>query len=334
MTPLRNQLSRRGFLLGTAGAGALAALTACGYQDDKAAGGGGTWTFTDDRGRKLEGERPTRIVAQVTAAAALWDFGVRPIGVFGPSKLPDGKPDPQVGAVDLNTVTSLGNVWGEFNYDKYVSLNPQLLISVMYLPDELWYVPKEQAPQIDKVAPSVGLQLKEIAMPDGIAKFAALAKALGADVDAPAVTQAKAAYERANAEFAAAAKKASGLKVLAVSAAKDALWAIYPPALPITNHLTKQGLHLVVPENPDSTGFYEQLSWENAGRYPADVILYDNRFGALTPNDLTGNPTWSQLPAVKAGRLIGWNSETPFSYQRYTELLTTLTTGLTRFAGA
>ncbi|MFD9889487.1 ABC transporter substrate-binding protein [Amycolatopsis sp. NPDC059027] len=330
-------LSRRGFLAGTAAAGAMTLLSACGYTEDKPSGSGGaTWTYTDDRGRKLDGERPTRIVAQVTAAAALWDYGIRPIGIFGPSKLADGKPDPQVGGVDLNAVTSLGNVWNEFNFDKFVSLNPQLLVSVIYLKQQMWYVPDTQADKVDKAAPSVGVGLQGIAMPEGIAKFAALAKALGADVEAPAVQQARASFEQADAALGEAIKKTSGLKVLLLSAQKDTCYVANAPAFATSKHYQNKGMKFVAPQNPDNSqgGYYEQVSWENIGKYEADVIMYDSRGGSLSlgPDGLGGVPTWQQLPAVKAGRLIAWNNETPFSYQRFTQELSSLTAALNRFA--
>jgi iron complex transport system substrate-binding protein len=330
-------LSRRGFLAGTAALGATGLLTACGYQEETPSqSAGATWSFTDDRGRKLEGEWPTRIVAQVTAAAALWDLGVKSVGIFGPSKFADGKPDPQAGGVDLNAVTSLGNVWNEFNFDKFVSLNPQLLVSVMYLKDQMWYIPDTQTEKIDKAAPSVGIRLQGLAMPEGIAKFIALAKALGADTDTPAIQAAKAEYEKADAALGEAAKKAAGLKILLVSAQKDTVYIANPPRFATAKHYQDKGIHFVPPEAPDQLqdDYYQQISWENIGKFPADVIMYDNRGGSLSlrPEDLSGVPTWTQLPAVKTGKLIPWNNETPFSYQRFTPQLTELTAALNKFA--
>ena len=44
----------------------------------------GTWVFTDDRGVTVTlPEMPQRLIADVNVAAALWDFGVRPVGIFG-----------------------------------------------------------------------------------------------------------------------------------------------------------------------------------------------------------------------------------------------------------
>ncbi|MQA09999.1 MAG: ABC transporter substrate-binding protein [Pseudonocardiaceae bacterium] len=320
-------LDRRRFLIASAAAGATAALAACGYRGDEA--GGTAWSFTDDRRRKVTaGKRPKRIVAQVTPAAALWDFGIHSVGIFGPSKLPDGKQDPQSGSVDLAKTTSLGNVWGEFNYDKYVSLNPELLVSVMYLPGELWYVPKQQAEDIEKAAPTIGLSLEDSTMPQAIAKFEKLAGALGADLKAGSVTSAKRRFEQASAEFGRVAKRTSKLRVMAVSVQQDQMYVGNPSAFPTTRYYVERGMNFVVPDNTHETGYYEELSWENADRYHADVIMYDDRFSSLKPKDVTGNPTWSRLPAVRAGRLIPWNSEPPLSYRPVADLLTDLSKDL------
>jgi iron complex transport system substrate-binding protein len=61
-------------------------------------------------------------------------------------------------------------------------------------------------------------------------------------------------------------------------------------------------------------GFFESLSWENAGKYQADLILLDDRTGTLQPADLTGKATWTALPAVKADQIVAWNSEPRYSY--------------------
>ncbi|MEU6645010.1 ABC transporter substrate-binding protein [Saccharomonospora sp. NPDC046836] len=326
-----SDLSRRRFLGGALALGATAALAACGYQEDTGAdSGSGTanWSYTDDRDRKLDGPVPQRIVAQVTAAAALWEFGIRPIGIFGPSKLPNGDKDPLAGNIDLSTVESLGNVWGEFNYDRYLALRPDLLASVMYLPDELWYVPAEQAGQVDQVAPSVGLDLAGVSMPDGIEKFRALAKALGGDVDAASVTEAKAAWDQANTDFAAAVQAAKGKRLMLVSATQDGIWVGNAQGFPSSKHLDDKGLTFVEPAAPGNGNYWEQLSWENAGKYEAEVILLDNRFGNLQNADLTSFPTWQQLPAVRGGHVFGWNPETPFYYQAATEQLNSIGTAL------
>lgn len=73
------------------------------------------------------------------------------------------------------------------------------------------------------------------------------------------------------------------------------------------------GADLVRPDNVQG-GFFKSLSWENAGKYAADLILLDDRTTALQPEDLAGKPTWTGLPAVKTGQILGWAGELRYSY--------------------
>ncbi|GAA3205099.1 ABC transporter substrate-binding protein [Nonomuraea roseoviolacea] len=320
-------LARRGFLTAAAGLAASLTLAACGSgtgttstTGTTAAGspapsgsaGGGPWTFTDDRGRKLERPaRPARVVAQVGSAAALWDFGVRPVAVFGPHRLKDGSRDPQAGNVDITKVTGLGNVWDEFNVEQYIALQPDLLVSNMYVKDTLWYVPEKSKDTIEQVAPTAGIMLTGKSATEVIGRYEALAASLGADMKG--VPEAKARLEAASKELAAF----KDLKILMVSGGADAFWVVNPPEYPDIVHLTAAGLDVVKPSKVDEGGFFQTLSWENADTYDADVILYDTRTQALKPEEMMRKPTFAKLPAVKAGQLYPWRAETPFSYQGY-----------------
>lgn len=329
-------LARRGFLSGAAGLAVALTLTACGdggtgtaapsggaSPSDGAAPAAQSWTFTDDRGKKLEQPKvPSRIVAQVGSAAALWDFGVRPIAVFGPHKLKDGSKDPQVGNVDITKVTGLGNVWDEFNVEQYIGLQPDLLVSSMYVKDTLWYVPEKSKETIEQVAPSVGVMLTGKSATEVIGTYEALAKSLGADMQG--VPEAKARMEAATKELAAF----GDLKILMVSGGADAFWIVNPPEYPDIVHLKNAGLNVVTPSKVDEGGFFQTLSWENADEYEADVILYDTRTQALKPEEMMKKPTFAKLPAVEAGQLYPWNAEAPYSYQGYAAFLEGLVANL------
>ncbi|HLU75578.1 MAG TPA: ABC transporter substrate-binding protein [Nonomuraea sp.] len=325
-------LARRGFLAAAAGLAAAVTLAACGGGT-----GGGTaqapasssapaarpWSFTDDRGEKIELDRtPARVVAQVGAAAALWDFGVRPVGVFGPHKLQDGAKDPQVGNVDITQVTGLGNVWDEFNVEQYIALEPDLLVSSMYENGTLWYVPEKSKDTIEQVAPTVGIMLTGKTATEVIGRYEELARSLGADM--AGVPEAKARMEAATKELAAF----KDLKILMMSGGADQMWVVNPPEYPDIRHLTDNGLNVVVPGKVDEGGFFQTLSWENADAYEADVILYDTRTQALKPEEMMKKPTFAELPAVKAGRLYPWRAEVPFSYQGYAGFLEELVANL------
>ncbi|MCG5212095.1 ABC transporter substrate-binding protein [Streptosporangium sp. KLBMP 9127] len=328
-----SDLPRRGFLAAMAGGTALFALAACGEGSAAPTAGsspsGGAWTFTDDRGKKLSlPQRPARIVAQSGAAAALWDFGVRPIAVFGPHKLKDGGRDPQAGQVDITKVESLGNVWDEFNVEKYATLQPELLVSGMYVKDELWFVPEKSKDTIEAMAPTVGVQVSGVPLVKVIEKYAELSAALGADLGAPAVTDAKARFETAADRLPEAAKK--GMKVLVMAGGPDSMWVVNPKEHAGVSYMRELGIDVVVPDKPDEGGFFQTLSWENADMYPADVILYDDRAQSMTLADMKKKPTFADLPAVKAGQVYPWRAEERFSYLGHAGVLEELLANLTK----
>ncbi|MFG1701570.1 ABC transporter substrate-binding protein [Nonomuraea sp. M3C6] len=321
-------LARRGFLSATAGLAAALTLAACGGGTETTPTATGSaapqsWTFTDDRGKQLDQpRRPSRIVAQVGAAAALWDFGVRPIAVFGPHQLKDGTKDPQVGNVDITKVEGLGNVWDEFNVEKYISLQPDLLVSSMYIKGTLWYAPEKSKDTIEQVAPTAGIMLTGRSATQVIGRYEELAKSLGADMRG--VPEAKARMEAATKELA----RFKDLKILMMSGGPDAMWVVNPPEYPDVVHLMDAGLDVVKPSKVDEGGFFQTLSWENADTYDADVILYDTRTQSLKPEEMMKKPTFAKLPAVEAGQLYPWNAEAPYSYQGYAAFLEGLVANL------
>lgn len=284
----------------------------------------GEWTWTDDRGKTITlPERPERIVAQSGAAAALWDFGVRPVGVFGPHKLKNGGRDPEVGEVDIDTVESIGNVWGEFNVEKYASLQPDLLVAGMYQKNTLWYVPEESLDAIDQIAPTVGVQLSGKPLPGIIERYGELAAALGADPDAPAVAEARKRFDAASAALKDLAAKRPGLTVMVVTATPDALYVAYKPDHPDIAYWSELGLNIVSPERPTESegGFWEVLSWENADKYKADVILVDARAQSMKAEEMAKKPTWADLPAVKAGQVYPWHAAERYSHLGYAKVM-------------
>ncbi|MGP4025378.1 ABC transporter substrate-binding protein [Actinomadura sp. 3N407] len=321
----RAALSRRGFL-GAGGAVALGALIgACGGDGGTGtASPGGAWSFTDDRGEKAELKaRPERVVGYVATAAALYDFGVdeQIAGVFGPTKLKDGRPDPQAGNLPVDRLEIIGNAFGEFNIEKYAALRPDLLVSNMFLENELFYVPPESKDKIFALAPSSAIAAGAVPLPEPIRRTADLAAALGADLKADRVTAAQARFEKAAEAVRAAAEANAGLKVLAASASPDLFYASSPDKNTDLIYLKQLGVDLIVPEKLDQNGYFENLSWENAGRYKADVIMLDSRTQALRPGDLGSKPTWKDLPAVKAGQVVPWQPEPRFSYEGCAPLL-------------
>lgn len=187
----------------------------------------------------------------------------------------------------------------------------------MYDKGALWYVPDESKDKILKLAPSTALMVARTSMPAVLQRHAELAASLGADLKAKKVTDAKTRFEKAAARLRAAAKANPKIRVLIGSASADLLYVSTPEPSADLRYFKELGVNIVVPGKVDKQGWFESLSWENADKYPADIIMMDNRTSALQPAALKSKPTWRELPAVKAGQVIPRSTTDPiFSYDK------------------
>ncbi|MGW7105683.1 ABC transporter substrate-binding protein [Streptomyces xanthophaeus] len=324
-------LSRRGLIAAGGALGLVAALSACGTTQAKGEGGKDTgaaasegWSFKDDLGTDISLKaKPKNVVAYTGTAAALHDYGVQVKGVFGPTKTADGKPDPNAGSMDISKVEILGNVYDEFNVEKYAALQPDLLVTNTW-DGSLWYVPTASKDKIAKLAPAAAIGVgKGVSLDRALERTADLAKALGADLNTQKTADAKARFETAAAKVREATKANPGIKVL-VGSGSDALFYVSTPKTSADlKYFETLGVEFVTPEDGalDAGGFYESLSWENAGKYPADLVLLDNRTGTLQQEELKARPTWTELPAVKAGQVAPRVTEPIYSYDKCAQIL-------------
>ncbi|MEU6125664.1 ABC transporter substrate-binding protein [Streptomyces sp. NPDC047123] len=328
------QPSRRGLLAAGGALGLTAVLAACGDKKkdgsaggDTGAGGSGPWSFEDDRGKTARSDAtPRSIVAFTGVAAALFDYGIEVKGVFGPTTTKGGKADVQAGDMDVSKLTVLGNTWGDFSIEKYASLAPDVLISTMFdAKGTLWYVPEESADKILKLAPSVGISVYDRRLTQPLRRIEALAESLGADVRSAKVTRAKKRFEDASERLRKVAGANKDIKVLVGSANQDLFYVSGSNLSVDLEYFKALGVNLVEPPEKakaESGGWFENLSWENVDRYPADLIMMDNRTSAIQPAALDkSEPTWRKLPAVRAGQVIPRVTEPIFSYDKCAPIL-------------
>ncbi|MEU6352239.1 ABC transporter substrate-binding protein [Streptomyces sp. NPDC047072] len=323
-----SHLTRRGILAAGGALGLGAVLAACGDDDassegsstETTAAASGPWTFKDDRGTTVKLDKvPTKIVAFVGVAAALYDYGIEVKGVFGPTKTKDGKADVQAGDMDVSKLTVFGNVWDQFNVEEYAAFAPEVLITTMF--DDagtLWYVPAASKDKIAKLAPSVGISVYDRQITTPLQKVWELAESLGADMTATKVTDAKKKFEEASERLRAAAKAHPDIKVLAGSAAQDVFYVSGSNLSVDLEYFKALGVNFVEPSASvlkASGGWFENLSWENVDKYPADIIMMDDRTATIQPADIT-EATWKKLPAVKAGQVISRSPEPILSYDK------------------
>lgn len=331
------RFSRRGLLAAGGALGLGAALAACGDGDSKSGGSdaqgsaepkSGPWSFEDDRGTTVKLDRvPVNIVAFTGVAAALYDYGVQVKGVFGPTKTKDGKADVQAGDMDVSKLTIFGNKFDSFNVEQYAAFRPEVLISTTF--DDagtLWYVPEASKDKIAKLAPSVAVSVYDRQMPEPLQRMAELAESLGADMKATKVVEARKNFEAAAERLRKAAKARPEIKVLAGSAAPDVFYVSGSNYSVDLEYFKALGVNIVEPpeEAKKATGgWFESLSWENVDKYPADVIIMDDRASTIQPADITEG-TWKKLPAVKAGQVIPRSPEPILSYDKCVPLLDNL----------
>ncbi|MFG3123360.1 ABC transporter substrate-binding protein [Streptomyces sp. NPDC048201] len=327
--------TRRGILAVGGALGLGAALAACG--DDKGKSGsegqakpgkGGAWSFKDDRGTTVKLDSvPTRIVAFTGVAAALYDYGVEVKGVFGPTKTKDGKADVQAGDMDVSKLTVFGNVFNQFNVEKYAAFAPEVLITTTFDPKGvLWYVPLESAAKIAKLAPSVAVSVYDRPLTGPLQRMWELAESLGADTKSAKAVDAKKRFEAAAARLRKAARSRPEIRVMAGSAAQDAFYVSGTNLSADLEYFKSLGVKFVEPSEAakkPTGGWFETLSWENVDKYPADIIIMDDRSSTIQPADIT-KATWKKLPAVKAGQVIPRSAEPILSYDKCAPLLENL----------
>ncbi|MCL8012845.1 ABC transporter substrate-binding protein [Streptomyces sp. AS02] len=329
-------LTRRGILAAGGALGLGAVLAACGEDDAKSGGSdeattaakSGPWTFKDDRGTTVKLDKvPTKIVAFVGVAAALYDYGIEVKGVFGPTKTQDGKADVQAGDMDVSKLTVFGNVWDQFNVEKYAAFAPEVLISTTFdSAGTLWYVPEASKDKIAKLAPSAAISVYDRQLTQPLERVWELAESLGADLKADKVAQSKKDFEAAAERLRKAAKARPEIKVMAGSASQDIFYVSGTNLSIDLEYFKALGVNFVEP--PESAkkeggGWFESLSWENVDKYPADIIMMDDRSSTIQPADIT-EATWKKLPAVKAGQVVARSPEPILSYAKCTPLLTSL----------
>jgi iron complex transport system substrate-binding protein len=172
--------------------------------------------------------------------------------------------------------------------------------------------PRRRQDKILKLAPCIGINTAHLALPEPPHRYVQLAQALGADLAAGPVTNAKSRYDKAVTALRTTATGNSKIKVLAGSASTDLFYVSDARVYDDLSYFRQLGVDFVVPDKVTG-GFFENLSWEQANKYPADLIMLDDGTAGLQPKDLKSNPTWSPLPAVRAGQITPWLSEPRFS---------------------
>lgn len=307
-----NRLTRRTLLAGFAAAPVLAACSSPspgGSGSSSTAAGATAFGYTDARGKVIDVTPvPANVVAQSSAAAALWDAGIKVKGAYGELKTVDGKLDYQAGNLDLSQIAVIGATYGEFSVEKLAAVAPQLLVDMSFDDKTLWYLDAKVEAQVAALCPTLGVKMLGLDLLGVIASFTDLAVELGAD---PAVSaSAKSGFDAASATLGEAIKAAGGATVAPFSFDQDNAYVGLAGQSPDLAHLAKLGARFVEAKS-EPEDYFATISYENLPDYSGDIILVDAR------NTFTGykdTAVWKSLPAVQAGRVFEWKPAAPYSY--------------------
>ncbi len=259
---IHGEITRRSFLTATAGAGLL---TACGVDQALPAGSPG-WSFTEDRGLRVERPAPPqRIVAYDTAAAALWHLGIEPAGIFAGSALTQSV---SLRGFDTARVAAVGESYGQVDLEALAALRPDLIVTA--------FDPRQTGPlfgfgaqapleRAGAVAPIVAID----GIRDPVAvieRFEALARSLGAEPpDEP-----RARFEAASVQLRAALAAEPDLLAVAFTISEQQMYFARPARFPRT---APTGCARVAVGRAGRCGHRRQrgLSRASSGTYTADV---------------------------------------------------------------
>ncbi|CAN5326933.1 ABC transporter substrate-binding protein [soil metagenome] len=313
----RSSISRRG-VVAAGGALALTALGGRAFAQESTPAASpvaeGAWTFTDDQGVTITlPQRPTRIAADLNAAAPLWDFGIRPIAVSGWTIGSDAS----WGNVDRATPTiNAQDGAPEPDIEKLVELEAELFVTIAWGKDDIWsFTTPENYANTQTVVPVLVLSVASLAS-ENLLRFVELAEALGADLESPELVQAKTDFDSAIESFTTTAAEKSDLISLfaSVDVTGDSWYAASPVDWADLSWYQSLGMSIVQPD-VEKGAYWEVLSMEQAGLYPADVFFNSTRAGVSTPEQLQENALFGAHPAVAAGQIGSWNQDFILSYQ-------------------
>ncbi|MFJ3343162.1 ABC transporter substrate-binding protein [Streptomyces diastaticus] len=283
------------------------------------------WEFTDDRGVTVRSEhRPRRVAAYLRAGAGLADLGVRPVAVFGSGH--DGeRPDPAKWGADAPADVPYLGPSGALDEERLLSEGPELIVDVTYDGKHAYAVDDGTAERahLPVIALSVAGEVPQARL---LERFAELAVALGGRAEKGA-ERLVAAEER----LAAAARRAPGVRVLALSpAGPEKVHLARPSAWPELRRLADLGVRLTDPGEEGGVN-WRTTAWDKAVGLTPNLVLSDARSNAEQPRTPAGSAAWRTLTADAP--VLPWNPELPCSRRATAAFLEELAEALEGLAG-
>lgn len=334
---LHRRLDRRSLL---AASGALATGTALGGRvaaqssTPAASPTSGKWSFTDVTGTTVTlPARPTRIAAYINQAASLWDFGIEVQSVFGwtAANYPEGN-HVAWGNVDVAAVEQISNVEGNVELEQLVAADPELIVTWTWNKDDYDNAtngfPADVLDRVSSIAPYIILNQGDPCDVE-LARVEELAVALGADLTSTELAEGREALGAKVAELqGVVAEKPDITAIFASYGVPGLFYVASPDYVADVGYVRALGLELANDGSPAATQYWEELSTEEALKYPSDVLYLDAYGDWDTLEEVQADATLGLHPAIAAGQVGFWQRDFPLSYQGLAGFLEAILTPL------
>ena len=244
--------------------------------------------------------------------------------MFGQLELADGTPSPAIGLASPDDFDSVGDAT-QINIEALAAKKPDVIVGAMWDDQQFYGIDPEQLDEVEQIAPVIGIRVDDRPVTEPLARVAELAESLGADPDGE-IADAKAAFEDASKAFTKANEAKPDLLVAAVSGSPNEMYVAYPPKWPDLSYYQELGMNLVEPkDHPTAGGFWETLSWEQAGKYPVDLVMADGRGGSLASIKEQIPAVALSMPALAADQIVIWPAVHAYGYGNFAAILGNLT---------
>lgn len=289
------------------------------------------WRFTDDRGQvSTAARRPVRIRAYIQAGATLWDYGIRPEGIFGSGHDGPAADPAKAGALPLGAVDYVG-AGSALDVETLLRGVPDLVVAVSYGGGQVYGLDPETAKHLEEQVPVVVI---DVGRARGFAeigdRFAELARSLGAEPAPAADREVVAAGERLRALATAQDRP----PVLALSpAGREEVHLARPGMWPELRVLAGLGVKMMEPaEGPGAS--WSTVDRAHAARLRPLLVLADVR-GHATPLDAfaAAGPAAAGPALWEAARVVPWNPEPLYSPRAHARFLTLVADALEAAGG-
>jgi iron complex transport system substrate-binding protein len=221
---------------------------------------------------------PVRVTADVNLAGAPWDFGVRPVGIFGWNITGPDSVGPAGGSLDTSTVTFLNAAGTTIDVEEALSVDPDLVVSLYYGEKYgVWSILPEDVARVEQIAAQ------------------------------------RAAYEISIQRLTGVLSAKPGMSALFIAPDTASIYVANPDAA--GDVMLFRDLGLDVPKLPVAPGeYWQQLSLQEAGTYQTDLLFYSMRGVLTSKEEVMAHPTVGLLPAAKAGQVFPWNQDVILNY--------------------